>query len=290
MRPTYLPPKRWTALTVLVSAALAGLLSAAFAAVSAPSSPATPADLVFTSDRDGDAEVYVMRADGRLQRRLTVNPAADVEPAISPTGLVVFASDRGGTFDLFAMSPEGHSATRLTSLAGDEREPAFSPDGSKLAFEHAGDVFVMSANGRHLRNVTSHPADDGDPTWSPDGRRIAFSSDRNGAREILVLRLGQRRATALTGSGANSAPDWSPDGSLIAFEHGADVHVVAATGGAERLVAAGAAAPSFSPTGSELVVADGRDVVRFSLGGELVANLSFSAAIDGAPEWRGASR
>jgi TolB protein len=290
MRPTYLPPKRSAAITVLVSAALAGVLSAAYAAVSAPSAPPAPADLVFASDRDGDSEVYAMRTDGRLQRRLTVNPAADVDPAISPTGLIVFASDRAGSFDLYAMSPQGHSATRLTHLPGDERGPAFSPDGSQIAFAHEGDVFVMSAHGRHLRNVTRHPADDADPTWSPDGRHLAISSDRGGSREIFVMRLGHRRAAAITRSGGNSAPDWSPTGELIAFEHGADVHVVSAARGSERLVATGKSAPAFSPAGSELAVADGRDVVRVSLGGELVANLSFSAAIDGAPDWRGGSR
>jgi Tol biopolymer transport system component len=290
MRPTYLPP-RWPAvLTVLVSAVLAGVFSSAFAALSGSSAPTASPDMVFASDRDGNAEIYAMRSDGRLQNRLTVDPAADIDPAISGSGLVVFASDRAGSFDLYAMSSEGRAVTRLTSLVGDETQPAFSPDGSKVAFSHDGDVFVMNANGRQLRNVTSHPAHDADPSWSPDGRRIAFASDRGGSREIFVLRLGQRRATALTRSGDNSAPDWSPDGAGIAFEHGSDVHAVSAAGAAESLVAADTSAPSFSPDGAELAVADGRDVVRVSLSGDLVANLSFSAAIDGAPDWRGGSR
>jgi Tol biopolymer transport system component len=288
MRPTYLPPKRLAALIALVSALSAGLISTTFA-VSTPAEPA-PADMVFTSNRDGNAEVYAMRADGRLQRRLTIDSGADVDPAVSSSGLVVFASDRAGSFDLYAMSPEGQAVTRLTGLAGDERQPAFSPDGSQIAFSYGGDVYVMNANGRRLRNLTRHRAGDADPTWSPDGTRIAFSSDRGGTREIFVMRVGQKRATALTGSGDNSAPDWSPDGASIAFQHGADVHVVAAGGGDEQLVAADRSAPSFSPDGLELAVADGRDVVRVSLAGDPVANLSFSAAIDGAPDWRGGSR
>ena len=288
MRPTYLPPKRSALFTVLASAILAGVISAAFAA--APSTPSPPAEIVFASDRDGNSEIYAMGSDGRLQNRLTVDPAADIDPAISGSGLVVFASDRAGSFDLYAMSSDGQAVTRLTDLPGDETQPAFSPDGSKVAFSHDGDVFVMNANGRQLRDVTNHPAHDADPTWSPDGRRIAFASDRGGSREIFVLRLGQRRATARTSSGENSAPDWSDDGARIAFQHGGDVHVVPAGGGPEQLVSAGKSTPSFSPGGAELAVADGRDVVLVSLGGELVANLSFSAAVDGAPDWRGGSR
>jgi Tol biopolymer transport system component len=289
MRPTYLPPRRLGAVAILTSALLTGLVATTIAARS-ESAPPPETDLVFTSDRDGDAEIYAMRTDGRLQRRLTVNPAADVDPAVSRHGLVVFASDRGGDFDLYAMSAEGRAVTPLTSLLGDETEPAFSPDGSEIAFSHGGDVYVMNANGRRLRNLTRHPARDSDPTWSPSGERIAFSSDRGGSSEIFVMRLGQKRATAVTHSGSNSAPDWSPDGTRIAFEHGDAVHVVPNAGGTEAVVASGVSEPAFSPDGTELALADGRDVVRISLADHAIVNLSFSAAVDGLPDWRGGTR
>ncbi|MBI2919427.1 MAG: PD40 domain-containing protein [Chloroflexi bacterium] len=40
--------------------------------------------IAFTSDRDGNFEIYVMNADGTDQRRLTNNPAEDVVPAWGP--------------------------------------------------------------------------------------------------------------------------------------------------------------------------------------------------------------
>ena len=40
--------------------------------------------IAFTSDRDGNKEIYVMNADGGDQTRLTNNPDSDFAPAWSP--------------------------------------------------------------------------------------------------------------------------------------------------------------------------------------------------------------
>jgi len=284
MRPITLPPKRIAVLVLLSSALLAGFISTTRASTtgSAPTAP----DLVFQSDRDGNVEIYAMRSDGHLQRRLTVEPGVDRDPTVSPSGLVAFASDRGGDLDIFVMNGEGRATTRLTHFEGDETQPAFSPDGSKLAFVHGDDVFVMNANGSQLQNVTDHAGADADPAWAPDGRHLAFASDRGGSQEIFAMRLGSRRAVALTRSGDNSTPDWSTDGSRIAFAHVDEIRLVSPRGGYETAVASGFSDPSFSPDGAELAVADGKDVILVSLVNRSRINLSFSAAIDSAPDWR----
>ncbi len=48
--------------------------------------PGTNGKIAFSSNRDGNAEIYVMDADGGGQTRLTDNPAPDGEPAWSPDG------------------------------------------------------------------------------------------------------------------------------------------------------------------------------------------------------------
>ena len=51
--------------------------------------------LVFYSEGDGDAEIYLMNADGSAQTRLTDNKAHDTSPAWSPDGArIAFTSDR----------------------------------------------------------------------------------------------------------------------------------------------------------------------------------------------------
>ena len=50
--------------------------------------------LAFTSNRDGNAEIYVINRDGSGLRRLTNHPEIDVTPTWSPTGnQIAFTSE-----------------------------------------------------------------------------------------------------------------------------------------------------------------------------------------------------
>lgn len=60
--------------------------------------------LAFTSTRDGNAEIYVMNADGSGQTRLTVNDGLDAGAAWSPDGRrLAFTSDRDGNDEIYVM-------------------------------------------------------------------------------------------------------------------------------------------------------------------------------------------
>ena len=64
--------------------------------------------IVFSSRRDGNDEVYVMRADGSGIRNLTNHPSVDVMAKWSPDGTrIVFVSNRDGGFRLHVMTAEG---------------------------------------------------------------------------------------------------------------------------------------------------------------------------------------
>ena len=59
---------------------------------------ATPVGrIAFSSDRDGDSEIYVMNEDGSGVTRLMDNESEDSHPSWSPDGrLIAFISDRDG--------------------------------------------------------------------------------------------------------------------------------------------------------------------------------------------------
>src|SRR5216117_1720966 len=63
--------------------------------------------IAFTSNRDGQNEIYVMNADGSGATRLTNNPAADGGPIWSPDGTkIAFISDRDGNVEIYVMNAD----------------------------------------------------------------------------------------------------------------------------------------------------------------------------------------
>ncbi len=128
--------------------------------------------IVFSSNRDGDPEIYVMDSDGAHVQQLTHNDTPDYFPSWSPDGSqIVFASLREGNWD----------------------------------------IYVMDAKGRNVRRLTDHPSVDWEPAWSPDGTRLAFSSDRDGDSEIFVMNLDGSGLTQLTdNAAADTQPAWRP--------------------------------------------------------------------------------
>jgi len=71
----------------------------------------------------GNAEIYVMNADGTGQRNLTRNPARDGHPVWSPDGKTIgFVANRGGNRDIYVMSADG---SRQRNLTADVPQQAF---------------------------------------------------------------------------------------------------------------------------------------------------------------------
>src|SRR5688572_25143081 len=143
--------------------------------------------IAFYSERDGNAEIYAMNADGTDLNRLTRTRADEGYPAWSPDGRTIsFDSDRDGNFDVFAMNPDGSN----------------------------------------VRPLTRHRARDVSATWSPDGTAIVFMSDREeGGFDVYRASADpSSAATRLTRTGSTWFPVFSPDWRILAFYVGRDVN------------------------------------------------------------------
>ena len=215
--------------------AVLGLLAAVLAVLVLSPSPAESAfpgwngKIAFTSDRDGNGEIYVMDADGANQTRLTSNPADDGRPAWSADGTkIAFFSDRDGSGEIYVMDADGGNQTNLTNNSDAwDTAPAWSPDGTQIAFtstlvgfgDFPEEIFVMDADGGNQTQLTDIGGMIGDLEWSPDGTKIAFASSPPDLNfDIYVMDADGSNQTNLTNiHGMICCPAWSSDGTQIAF-------------------------------------------------------------------------
>jgi Tol biopolymer transport system component len=187
--------------------------------------------IAFTSNRDGNQEIYVMNNDGTGQVRLTNNPGSDSFPAFSPDGrkIAFISQNPSPTFavNIKLMNADGTNQIELTPITYsssqfpwfDFKSLSWSPDGSKIAFDDGGEIFTINVNGSNRTNLTSHPANDFEPAFSPDGSRILFISTRapNWIMHTMNADGSDVRALPSDGYFQDFSPDWSPTGDKIVF-------------------------------------------------------------------------
>ncbi len=298
-----------TIFLLLVLLAVAGM-----AAGGAPADAAFPGvngKIAFTSDRDGNTEIYVMNADGTGVTRLTNNALADDEPAWSPDGTrIAFRSQRDGNTEIYAMNADGTGQTNLTNNAAEDWSPAWSPDGTKIVFSsnrvNGGldhDVWSMNADGSGLARLTTSSAWEHGPAWSPDGAKIAYDHSTGCCDNQLYTMNPDGTGQALLPPNLlpfNAArPDWSPDGQKLAFSGWTagvtppQTYLINADGsGGLTGPPAGGDSPSpvFSPDGSKIAFYTSRDgnyeiyVMNADFTG--LINLTNDPGNDTSPDWQ----
>src|SRR4029077_19815266 len=165
--------------------------------------------IVFTSERNGPANIYRIHPDGSGLERLTDDYGFDDQASLSPDdNQLAFVSSRvSGTNNIWILDIKTRKARDLTGVpalqaAAGKREgffrPSWSPDGKWIAFssdrgtdfkrhkfplddispgfEHiqAASIYVVQPNGQGLRKLTPEGEMAGSPKWSADGKQLIF--------------------------------------------------------------------------------------------------------------------
>jgi len=165
--------------------------------------------IVFTSERNGAANIYRIHPDGSGLERLTDDDGFDDQASLSRDGnqLALVSSRGSGTDNIWILDIKTRKARNLTGAPGLQApagkmdgffRPSWSPDGKWIAFssdrgtdfkrhkfplddispgfEHiqAASIYVIQTDGTGLRKLTPDGEMAGSPKWSTDGKRLVF--------------------------------------------------------------------------------------------------------------------
>ena len=233
------------------------------------------ADLLFTSSRDGNSEIYLLRAGQKEWINLSNHEAGDNWPVWSPDGTrIAFQSDRAGNLDIWTMKADGSEQRQLTTDSEPDYLPSWSPDGNTILFtswrkekgdeKRAPHVYAMNADGSNQRRLIKESLNtSAGATWSPDGKQIVYERKGDKGADVYVADADGTNERRITNDQEkdiyNGSVTFSPDGKWIAFysdhDKSADLVVMSVDGKDRRTVVSGGYNwyPRWSPDGRWLV-------------------------------------
>jgi len=179
--------------------------------------------IVFSSERDGNREVYTVDPVTGNERNLTHSKGDEFAPTLSPDGkLVAFLSSSGEDVGIEVIKASGEvlEPRAITDGPGRYGSQQWAPGSNRLAAIHAeiGDVrgvYILGFEGKpHLR-LSKIQADEVSG-WSPDGKSVVFSV-RQGENQGVYKRNPDGVNEVQLTETPDYAAIWSPDSKRFAF-------------------------------------------------------------------------
>ena len=127
--------------------------------------------IAFTSNRDGNQEIYMIRPDATsIYNATAFSSSNDFYAAAHPNGdKLAFVSNRDGNLEIYTMNLDGSAQINITNNPSADQFPWWSPNGDWIVFttNRTGnnEVFIIRTNGTEPYNLTNNPAVDQYPTW-----------------------------------------------------------------------------------------------------------------------------
>lgn len=194
--------------------------------------------IVFSSDRDGNWEIYVAPTSGgspESVERVTYNTVAiDSDPVWGPGNYIIYETTRHGNWDLYAVDMNTGAEFRLTDSEGNDINPYWSEDGSTVVFQsdrqdasgaRKWQVYELDLDTLATTKLSDGSTIDVDPQYSHNGSKVAFRSYGalgENSRLSLMNADGSGRVAFSDPAGDATNASWSPNDTYIAYQSDVD--------------------------------------------------------------------
>ena len=181
--------------------------------------------VVFTSNREGNTDVWESNRRSSAVHRLTSHPASDADVFLSRDGkTLLWSSARTGHYEIWGAGGDGSAPRRISDDGVDAENPSLSRDGSTIVYVSFNDakrgIWKIGADGTDAKIIA--PRRNILPEISPDGAWVSFVNQIP-VPTIEVVRLADgapvfRIPNIPAGRGFIAGRHrWMPEGRRIAF-------------------------------------------------------------------------
>lgn len=174
--------------------------------------------MIYTSDKDGDLELYIMDLKTGKEKRITHDIGYDGGAWFSPDGKkIIWRASRPKTaeeissykellaehlvaptnMEVFTANADGSNIKQITSLGQANWAPIFMPDSKRILFASNHEyrrgfpfnLYMMNGDGSNRVKISRDKGFDAFAMFSYDGKKIVFCSNRNngGTRDTNIF-------------------------------------------------------------------------------------------------------
>jgi TolB protein len=174
--------------------------------------------MLYTSDKDGDIDLYIMDLKTGKEKRVTNTLGYDGGAWFSPDGKkIIWRASRPKTdadikeykdllaenlvaptnMEVYVANVDGTNVKQVTSYGQANWAPAFFADSKRIIFASNHEykrgfpfnLYTINEDGTDLKKISHDGGFDAFPMFSPDGKKLIFCSNRNngGTRDTNVF-------------------------------------------------------------------------------------------------------
>lgn len=174
--------------------------------------------MVYTSDKDGDLELYCMNLKSGREKRLTHTVGYDGGAWFSPDGKkIIWRASRPAPgeeeseykkllaehlvaptrMEVYTANIDGSDVKQVTNLGQANWAPVFMPDSKRILFASNHEykrgfpfnLYMVDGDGSNMKKISRDKGFDAFAMFSYDGKKIVFCSNRNngGTRDTNIF-------------------------------------------------------------------------------------------------------
>ncbi len=183
--------------------------------------------LLFISEVDGQADIYLARDDNSVQR-LTNSKDYELMAAANNEGTrIVFSASpwREGKFDkpqIYLTDFQGKFIRQITDNKKINLSPSFAPDSNNIVFNaidqnNNSDIFIIDGQGGNLRRMTASPAYEANPSWKINGASVLYQEVSQEQSRIMKMDAGGSNELEKIEPGFAFSPAWGQNGERFVY-------------------------------------------------------------------------